>query len=310
MTEETPVNWFKNGRMVKSGDDNKKHIMTADGHHVHASVSVRKLEKRIVRLTAQAIADYGMIREGDKVAVAMSGGKDSYVLLEVLRKLQARAPVHFDLIAVHVNQHIPGGPTPTVEKYLKTTGVPYHIEDQDTNAIIEKLIPSGKNVCSLCARLRRGILYRVARELGCTKIALGHQMDDVVSTLLLNMFYGGRLKAMPPVLFSDDHNNTVIRPLIYVREYENLKWAKIQGYELAPKDLCGAGENKKRREIKELMETWDKQYDSRIYNLFMSTTRVSPSQLADKTLYDFFNRTGGGLRPADVTAPGADEDDE
>ena len=310
MTEETPVNWFKNGRMVKSGDDNKKHIMTADGHHVHASVSVRKLEKRIVRLTAQAIADYGMIREGDKVAVAMSGGKDSYVLLEVLRKLQARAPVHFDLIAVHVNQHIPGGPTPTVEKYLTTAGVPYHIEDQDTNAIIEKLIPSGKNVCSLCARLRRGILYRVARELGCTKIALGHQMDDVVSTLLLNMFYGGRLKAMPPVLFSDDHNNTVIRPLIYVREYENLKWAKIQGYELAPKDLCGAGENKKRREIKELMETWDKQYDSRIYNLFMSTTRVSPSQLADKTLYDFFNRTGGGLRPADVTAPGADEDDE
>ena len=136
MTEETPVNWFKNGRMVKSGDDNKKHIMTADGHHVHASVSVRKLEKRIVRLTAQAIADYGMIREGDKVAVAMSGGKDSYVLLEVLRKLQARAPVHFDLIAVHVNQHIPGGPTPTVEKYLKTAGVPYHIEDQDTNAII------------------------------------------------------------------------------------------------------------------------------------------------------------------------------
>lgn len=310
MTEETPVNWFKNGRMVKSGDDNKKHIMTADGHHVHASVSVRKLEKRIVRLTAQAIADYGMIREGDKVAVAMSGGKDSYVLLEVLRKLQARAPVHFDLIAVHINQHIPGGPTPTVEKYLKTAGVPYHIEDQDTNAIIEKLIPSGKDVCSLCARLRRGILYRVARELGCTKIALGHQMDDVVSTLLLNMFYGGRLKAMPPVLFSDDHNNTVIRPLIYVREYENLKWAKIQGYELAPKDLCGAGENKKRREIKELMETWDKQYDSRIYNLFMSTTRVSPSQLADKTLYDFFNRTGGGLRPADVTAPGADEDDE
>ncbi len=307
---EAPVNWFKNGRMTKSGDDNKKTIQSADGHHVHASVSVKKLEKRIVRLTAQAIADYQMIREGDKIAVAMSGGKDSYVLLEVLRKLQARAPVHFDLIAVHVNQHIPGGPTPVVERYLATAGVPYHIEDQDTNSIIEKLIPSGKNVCSLCARLRRGILYRVARELGCTKIALGHQMDDVVSTLLLNMFYGGRLKAMPPVLFSDDHQNTIIRPLIYVREAENLKWAKIQGYELAPKDLCGAGENKKRREVKELMDQWDRAHDSRIYNLFMSTTRVSPSQLADKSLYNFFERTGGGLRPEGVTAPGATASDD
>lgn len=305
--EEKPVAWPAAPKMTKSGEDNKKCVEAAPGRHVKASVSVRKLEKRIVRLTAQAIADYDMIREGDKVMVAMSGGKDSYVLLEVLRKLQARAPVHFDIIAVHVNQHIPGGPTPIVEKFLAGAGVPYHIEDQDTNSIIERLIPSGKNVCSLCARLRRGILYRVAKELGCTKIALGHQMDDVVSTLLLNMFYGGRIKAMPPVLFSDDHNNTVIRPLIYVREYENLKWAKIQEYPLAPKDLCGAGENKKRREIKELMAEWDRKYDSRIYNLFMSTTRVSPSQLADKTLWNFFNREAGGVRIV-PEAPGDDDD--
>lgn len=267
--------------------DEKKSIEIAPGVHTHASVSVRKLEKRIVRLTAQAISDYDMIEDGDKILVAMSGGKDSYVLLETLMKLQKRAPVKFDLLAVHVDQHIPGSDAQIIENFLKAVGVPYHIESQDTHAIIERLIPTKKNICSLCARLRRGILYRVARETGCTKIALGHQMDDVVSTLLLNLFYGGRIKAMPPILRSDDKTNIVIRPLVYVREYETAKWAKIRNFPTSPKHLCGAAENKKRQEIKAVMADWDKRFDGRIYNLFMSTTRVAPSQLADKSLFDF-----------------------
>jgi len=297
-------------KTTKNERDEKKSIETTPGVHTHASVSERKLEKRIVRLAAQAITDYGMIGEGDKILVAVSGGKDSYVLLDALMKLQGRAPVHFDLLAVHVDQAIPGSDPKAIETYLKSTGVSYHIESQDTHSIIERLIPTGKNVCSLCARLRRGILYRVAREQGCTKIALGHQMDDVVATLLLNMCYGGRIKAMPPILRSDDKTNVVIRPLIYVREYETEKWARIRGFPLPPKHLCGAAENKRRQEMKALIADWDKHFDSRIYNLFMSTTRVAASQLADKTLFDFkaFERIGRAVDEdefADVVAENA-----
>lgn len=253
------------------------------------SVSQKKLTKRIIRQTAQAITDFSMIEEGDKVMVAMSGGKDSYVLLEALRTLQKRAPISFELLAVTVNPHIPQFPAETLRAYFEAEGVPYHIEDQDIYSIIQKLIPEGKSVCSLCARLRRGVLYRLAGELGCTKIALGHHMDDIVGTLLLNLFYGGRLKAMPPVLRSDDGKHTVIRPLAYVREYETEKFAKLRGYPLAPKGLCGAGENLKRQEIKELMKSWDREFPGRVYNLFMSLQRVSPSHLMDKSLYDFHN---------------------
>lgn len=253
------------------------------------SVSQKKLTKRIIRQTAQAITDFSMIEEGDKVMVAMSGGKDSYVLLDALRTLQKRAPISFELLAVTVNPHIPQFPAETLRAYFEAEGVPYHIEDQDIYSIIQKLIPEGKSVCSLCARLRRGVLYRLAGELGCTKIALGHHMDDIVGTLLLNLFYGGRLKAMPPVLRSDDGKHTVIRPLAYVREYETEKFAKLRGYPLAPKGLCGAGENLKRQEIKELMKSWDREFPGRVYNLFMSLQRVSPSHLMDKSLYDFHN---------------------
>ncbi len=251
------------------------------------SVSQKKLTKRIIRQTAQAITDFSMIEEGDKVMVAMSGGKDSYVLLDALRTLQKRAPISFELLAVTVNPHIPQFPAETLRVYLEAERVPYHIENQDIYSIIQRLIPEGKSVCSLCARLRRGVLYRLAGELGCTKIALGHHMDDIVGTLLLNLFYGGRLKAMPPVLRSDDGKHTVIRPLAYVREYETEKFAKLRGYPLAPKGLCGAGENLKRQEIKELMRSWDREFPGRVYNLFMSLQRVSPSHLMDKSLYDF-----------------------
>jgi len=301
MTESPPLPIIPESPALEQSSIRGKRIEVAPGRHVKASVSVRKLEKRIVRLTAQAITDYGMIEEGDKVMVAMSGGKDSYVLLEALQKLQGRAPIHFDIVAVHINQHIPGAPEHILREYLEHCGSPWHIEDQDTNSIVRRLIPDGKNICSLCARLRRGIIYRVSRELGCTKIALGHQMDDVVSTLLLNMFYGGRIKAMPPVLRNDAKTAIVIRPLIYVREYETAKWAKIRNYPLMPKNLCGVSENKKRREIKEIIAEWDKKYDSRIYNLFMSTTRVAASQLSDKTLFDFstFTRLSGNEVPGE-----------
>ncbi len=283
-----------------------KFIEVAPGRHIPASTAIRKLEKRIVRLTAQAITDYNMISEGDRVMVAMSGGKDSYALLDALIKLRARAPIHFDILAVHVAQGIPGSPTEKLIEWLKPRGVPYHIEYQDTHSVIKRLIPSGKNVCSLCARLRRGILYRIAPQLGCTRIALGHQMDDVVSTLLLNLFYGGGIKAMPPVLRSNDGRNIVIRPLIYLREHELAKWAAACGYPLFPKDLCGAGENLQRKEIKKLMAEWDKKYDSRIFNIFRSTTRVASSQLADKALFDFvsFRR----LAAAPQTSPGPDDE--
>lgn len=251
------------------------------------SVSEKKNEKRIMRLAGKAVADFSMIEGGDKIMVCMSGGKDSYVLLDVLMKLQKRAPVPFELIAVHVDQHLPNFPKDVIPNYLKQIGVPYHIEDQDTWSIVQRVIPEGQNVCSVCSRLRRGIIYRVAKELGVTKIALGHHMDDAVSTLLLNMFYGGRLKGMPPILRSDDGANVIIRPLIYVREHEIERWVKYRHYPIISKEICRKIENKKRAEMKAMIRDWDTHFDSRTYNVLMSMTRVSPSHLMDPSIYDF-----------------------
>lgn len=260
------------------------------------SVAEKKNEKRIMRLAGKAIAEFGMIEGGDKVMVCMSGGKDSYVLLDVLMKLQKRAPVPFELIALHVDQHLPNFPKDVIPDYLESIGVNFHIEDQDTWSIVQRVIPDGKNVCSVCSRLRRGIIYRVAKELGVTKIALGHHMDDIVSTLLLNIFYGGRLKGMPPILRSDDGQNVIIRPLAYVREYEIERWVKYRNYPIISKEICRKIENKKRAEIKALMRDWDRQYDSRIYNILMSMTRVAPSHLMDKSIYDFQTLIPDALR--------------
>ncbi len=291
--DETKV-IIKNLELQSPPDENEQGLTRAK-----KSLAEKKNEKRIMRLAGKAIGDFNMIEEGDKVMVCMSGGKDSYVLLDVLRKLQQRAPVHFEIIAVNVDQHLPNFPQGVIENYLKEIGVPYHIEDQDTWSIVQRVKPDGKNVCSVCSRLRRGIIYRLAQELGVTKIALGHHMDDIVSTLLLNIFYGGRLKGMPPILRSDTGKHIIIRPLTYVREYEIERWIKYRNYPIISKDICRKVENKKRAEIKELIREWDRKYDSRIYNILMSMTRVVPSHLMDKSLYDFVALIPDALRNAE-----------
>jgi len=240
-----------------------------------------------MRLTGQAIADFNMIEEGDRIGVAVSGGKDSYVLLETLLKLQKRAPVHFEVMAVNIDMELPDFPHDLLPNYFKSIGVPFHVERQNAYATIKRIIPSGQHICSLCSRLRRGILYTTADKLGLTKIALGHQMDDIVSTLMLNMFYGGQMKGMPPVLRSDDGQHVIIRPLAYVHESDTRKWAQIQGYPIVPKNLCGFAENRCRHEMKELLAQWEKIDKNRMYNIFKSMTHVVPSHLLDRSLWDF-----------------------
>jgi tRNA 2-thiocytidine biosynthesis protein TtcA len=246
-----------------------------------------KLEKRLCREVGRAIVDFNMIEEGDKVMVCMSGGKDSYSMLDILQKMKARAPIDFELIAVNLDQKQPGFPEHVLPEYLAKTGVPFHIENQDTYSIVKDKIAPGKTMCSLCSRLRRGILYRVADELGATKIALGHHRDDMLQTFFLNMFFGGKLKGMPPKLVSDDGRHIVIRPLAYVAEKDLARWAEHRQFPIIPCTLCGSQENLQRKQVGNLLREWDKKYPGRIENMFNALGNVVPSHLMDGTRYDF-----------------------
>ena len=253
-----------------------------------------KLEKRLCRQVGQAIIDFNMIEEGDRVMVCVSGGKDSYTMLDILLKMQARAPVKFELIAVNLDQKQPGFPAHILPEYLAKVGVPFHIETQDTYSIVKKVIPEGKTMCSLCSRLRRGILYRVADELKITKIALGHHRDDMLQTFFLNMFFGGKLKGMPPKLVSDNGDHIVIRPLAYVAEKDLTRWAAHRAFPIIPCTLCGSQENLQRKQIGNMMREWEKQYPGRCETMFTALQNVVPSHLMDASRFDFKNvRTTG-----------------
>ena len=267
---------------------------------------LNKLQKKLRRETGRAIADFNMISEGDKVMVCLSGGKDSYTMLEILRNLQHSAPVNFELVAVNMDQKQPGFPEHILPEYLEKEGVAYHILEKDTYSIVKEKVPEGKTTCGLCSRLRRGSLYGFAEEIGANKIALGHHRDDIVETLFLNMFYGGKMKAMPPKLRSDDNRNVVIRPLAYCREKDIIEFSALKEYPIIPCNLCGSQKNLQRQVIKDMLQQWDKQQPGRIENIFAAVQNIAPSQLADTSLFDFEhleqgqNQGGAGAHRLDV----------
>ncbi|EJD6537068.1 TPA: tRNA 2-thiocytidine(32) synthetase TtcA [Proteus mirabilis] len=248
-----------------------------------------KLQKRLRRNVGQAIADFNMIEDGDKIMVCLSGGKDSYTLLSILMNLQKSAPIQFSLIAVNLDQKQPGFPEHILPEYLEQLGVEYKIVEENTYGIVKEIIPEGKTTCSLCSRLRRGILYRTATEVGATKIALGHHRDDILETLFLNMFYGGKLKGMPPKLMSDDGKHIIIRPLAYAREKDIERFAQAKNFPIIPCNLCGSQPNLQRQVIKEMLRDWDKRYPGRIETMFRATQNIVPSHLCDTQLFDFAN---------------------
>lgn len=271
-------------------------------------LDANKLAKRIRRQVGQAISDYNMITEGDKVMVCLSGGKDSYTMLDMLLQLQAKAPVRFELVAVNLDQKQPDFPEDVLPRYLEDLGVPYRILEQDTYSVVKRVIPEGKTMCSLCSRLRRGALYTFAEAEGFTKIALGHHKDDIVATFLLNMFHGGRLAAMPPKLQSDNGKNCVIRPLSYVRERDLLTYADHKGFPIIPCNLCGSQEQLQRKQVRRMMDGWEAEHGNRIEQVFAALTNIAPSQLADRNLFDFATLGGDAAGAQDWLMAGADPD--
>jgi tRNA 2-thiocytidine biosynthesis protein TtcA len=266
-----------------------------------AEFETNKLAKRLRREVGQAIADFNMIEAGDRVMVCLSGGKDSFGLLDVLLHLKEKAPIDFELIAVNLDQKQPGFPAEVLPNYLDGLGIPYRIVEEDTYSIVKRVIPEGKTTCSLCSRLRRGILYRVADELGATKIALGHHRDDILATLFLNLFFAAKLKAMPPKLVSDDGKHIVIRPLAYCRERDLVEWARVRGFPIIPCNLCGSQPNLQRQQVAEMLRDWDRRFPGRIETLFRSLANVVPSHLMDAKLHDF-----AGLKATGVPDPDGD----
>jgi tRNA 2-thiocytidine biosynthesis protein TtcA len=262
-----------------------------------------KLAKRLRAATGKAIGDFNMIAAGDRVMVCLSGGKDSYTLLDMLLSLREHAPVNFEIIAVNLDQRHPGYPEHVLPDYLTQIGIPFRIAVQDTYSTVKRLIPEGKTMCSLCSRLRRGVLYRMAKELGATKIALGHHRDDILETLFLNMFFGGKLKAMPPKLVSDDGCHIVIRPLAYCRESDIARHAEAKAFPIIPCDLCGSQETLKRKQVKAMLQGWEKQHPGRVETIFSSLMNVKPSHLMDPALFDF---AGLALPPAGEAYAGGD----
>ena len=267
---------------------------TARAVHRH-EFEANKLRKRLRRQVGQAIADYAMIEAGDRVMVCVSGGKDSYGLLDILLSLKARSPVPFDIIAVNLDQKHPGFPADVLPGYLAGRDVPYRIEEQDTYSVVKRLIPEGGTMCSLCSRLRRGVLYRVAGEVGATKIALGHHRDDILATFFLNLFFGGKLKTMPPKLVSDDGKHVVIRPLAYVRERDLARYAEAMAFPIIPCDLCGSQENLQRRQIGDMLREWERKFPGRVESIFNAMGTVVPTHLLDRGLQDFAAVRATGL---------------
>jgi tRNA 2-thiocytidine biosynthesis protein TtcA len=253
------------------------------------SPELKKLEKKLRNRVGKAIAEYNMIEESDVVMAALSGGKDSFVMLDILLALQKAAPINFTIIAVNLDQKQPGFPEHILPNYFESLNIPYYIVDKDTYSIVMEKVPEGKTTCGLCSRLRRGTLYSFAESIGATKIALGHHMDDIVETMFLNMFHGGKLKAMPPKLRSDDKRNVVIRPLSFCREKDLIKFSEYKQYPIIPCNLCGSQENLQRQSIKAMLSDWEKVNPDRIENIFNSIKNISPSQLADTNLFDFMN---------------------
>jgi tRNA 2-thiocytidine biosynthesis protein TtcA len=254
-----------------------------------ADYEIGKLAKRLRRQVGEAIADFNMIEEGDKVMVCLSGGKDSHAMLDVLLSLRDKAPIGFELIAVNLDQKQPGFPAHVLPEYLKSRGVPFHIEEQDTYSVVKRVIPEGKTMCSLCSRLRRGVLYRVAGELGATKIALGHHRDDILATFFLNLFHGGQLKAMPAKLLSDDSRHVVIRPLAYVAEADLAAYAEAKRFPIIPCTLCGSQDNLQRKQIGQMLREWERREPGRVESMLRALTEVRPSHLLDRSLFDFAN---------------------